>query len=74
MREALRLSDTLVDLEPHLRTAFGFIGITEIEFAAVRYDEFPDDRIERSLAAAEAEVRQIAHQLAEGLTANGCVT
>ena len=59
-------------LEPHLRTAFGFIGINEIEFAAVRYDEFPDDRIKRSLAAAEAKVRQIAQQLSEGITANGC--
>ena len=59
-------------LDPHLRTAFGFIGITEIEFVAASYDEFPDDRIKRSLAAAEAKVRKLARQLAEGLTANGC--
>lgn len=52
-------------LDPHVRTAFGFIGITEIKFAGVGYDEFPDDRIKHSLAAAEAKVRQIAHQLAE---------
>ena len=51
-------------LDPHLRTAFGSIGITEIDFAGVSYDEFLDDRIKRSLAAAEAKVRQIAHQLA----------
>jgi FMN-dependent NADH-azoreductase len=46
-------------LNPHVRTAFGFIGITEIEFAAVGYDEFPDDRVKRSLAAAESKIRQI---------------
>ena len=57
-------------LEPHLRTAFGFIGINEIEFAGVGYDEFPDDRIKRSLAAAEAKVRQIVHQLAKEPTAD----
>lgn len=51
-------------LDPHLRTAFGFIGITEIEFAGVGYDEFADDQIKRSLAAAETKVRQIAHRLA----------
>ncbi len=33
-------------LDPHIRTAFGFIGITDIDFIGVNYDEFPDDRIE----------------------------
>jgi hypothetical protein len=54
----------LSHLDPHIRTAFGFIGITEIEFVGVGYDEFPDDRIKGSLAAAEVKVRQLAHQLA----------
>lgn len=57
--------ENLNHLEPHIRTAFGFIGITEMEFAGVGYDEFPDDRIRRSLAAADAKVRQLAHQLAD---------
>jgi FMN-dependent NADH-azoreductase len=57
--------ENLNHLDPHIRTAFGFIGITEMEFATVGYDEFPDDRIKRSLAAAEAKVRQLAHQLAD---------
>ena len=57
-------------LDPHIRTAFGFIGISKIEFAGVGYDEFPDDRIKRSLAATEAKVRKLAHQLTEGLSAD----
>jgi len=50
-------------LHPHIRTAFGFIGIAEIDFVGVAYDEFPDNRIKRSLATAEAKVRQLAHDL-----------
>lgn len=45
-------------LDPHIRTAFGFIGVTEIDFIGVNYDEFPDDRVKCSLAAAEVEVRE----------------
>jgi FMN-dependent NADH-azoreductase len=51
-------------LDPHIRTAFGFIGITEIDFVGVGYDEFPDDRIRLSLAAAESAVRKLASRLA----------
>jgi FMN-dependent NADH-azoreductase len=45
-------------LDPHIRTAFGFIGITDIDFIGVNYDEFPDDRVERSLAGAETALRR----------------
>jgi FMN-dependent NADH-azoreductase len=45
-------------LDPHIRTAFGFIGITDIDFIGVNYDEFPDDRIERSLSGAETAIRR----------------
>jgi FMN-dependent NADH-azoreductase len=51
-------------LDPHIRTAFGFIGITEIDFIGVGYDEFPDDRVKRSLAAAETAVRKLVNRLA----------
>lgn len=43
-------------LEPHLRTALLFIGLSSIEFVRVGYDEFGDNRFKHSLAAAEAEV------------------
>ena len=52
-------------LDPHIRTIFGFIGITNIDFIAVSYDEFPDDRIKSSLTAAQAAVTRYAHNLAE---------
>jgi FMN-dependent NADH-azoreductase len=45
-------------LDPHIRTAFGLIGITDIDFIGVNYDEFPDDRIERSLPRAETAIRR----------------
>jgi FMN-dependent NADH-azoreductase len=51
-------------LDPHIRSAFGFIGITEIDFVGVGYHEFPDDRIKLSLAAAESAVRKLASRLA----------
>jgi FMN-dependent NADH-azoreductase len=49
-------------LDPHIRTVFGFIGITDINFVSVGYDEFPDDRVNRSLAAAESVVRRLARE------------
>ena len=51
-------------LDPHIRTVFGFIGVTNIKFVGVSYDEFPDDRIKSSLIAAQAAVTQYAHDLA----------
>ena len=52
-------------LDPHICTAFAFIGITDIAFIGVNYDEFPDDRFTRSLATAEAAIIQFAHEQAE---------
>src|SRR5688500_164496 len=40
-------------LEPHLETVFGFIGLKDITHVRVGYDEFQDDRLRRSIAAAE---------------------
>jgi FMN-dependent NADH-azoreductase len=45
-------------LDPHIRTAFGFIGITDIDFIGVDYDEFSDSRVERSLSGAETAIRR----------------
>lgn len=43
-------------VEPSIRTAFGYIGITDVTSIAVEYDEFADDRLAASIAAAEAAV------------------
>jgi FMN-dependent NADH-azoreductase len=50
----------LNSLEPHLRTVLGFIGQTDLTFVRVGYDEFQDDRLARSLAAAEAKIDELA--------------
>lgn len=50
-------------VEPHLRTAFGYIGITDLRSVAIEYDEFADDRLARSIAEAEAEVDALADTL-----------
>src|SRR5690606_19156219 len=43
-------------LDPHLRTALGFIGIHDVRGIAVEYEEFGDGRLEASVADAEARV------------------
>lgn len=43
-------------VEPSIRTAFAYIGITAVHSIAVEYDEFADDRLAASIAAAEAAV------------------
>ncbi|MGQ9365463.1 FMN-dependent NADH-azoreductase [Azospirillum sp. ST 5-10] len=50
-------------VEPHLRTVFGYIGITDLHAVAVEYDEFADDRLARSLAEAEAAVDSLVDRL-----------
>jgi FMN-dependent NADH-azoreductase len=50
-------------LEPHLTTVLGFIGLTDIHFVRAGYDEFQDDRAQRSLAAAEAEIDRLMVEL-----------
>lgn len=46
-------------VEPHLRTAFGYIGVTDVTSIAAEYDEFADGRVERSLREAEEAVDQL---------------
>jgi FMN-dependent NADH-azoreductase len=40
-------------LDPHLRTIFEFIGLTDLTFVRVGDEEFQDDRLKRSLRNAE---------------------
>ena len=51
-------------LEPHLRTAFGYIGITDFTSIAVEADEFADQRFARSLAAAETAIEELVQCMA----------
>jgi FMN-dependent NADH-azoreductase len=46
-------------VEPHLRTAFAYIGVTLTASIAVEYDEFADERAAQSLRDAEAGVDRL---------------
>jgi FMN-dependent NADH-azoreductase len=50
-------------LEPHLETILAFIGLTEITFVRAGYNEYQDDRAERSLVTAEASIDRVLVQL-----------
>lgn len=50
-------------VEASIRSAFAYIGVTEMHGAAVEYDEFSDMRLEASLQQAEAEVGALVLQL-----------
>jgi FMN-dependent NADH-azoreductase len=47
-------------VEPHLRTIFSFVGITDLRFVYSGNDEFGGDRLERSLEAAARRVVEVA--------------
>ena len=51
-------------VEPSIRTAFGYIGITDVASVAVEYDEFADERLAASIAAAERAADDLADRLA----------
>ncbi len=51
-------------LEPHLQTVFGFIGVSDIRVVRVAYDEFPDERIDRSVQAAERALEELLREWA----------
>ncbi|WP_129791045.1 FMN-dependent NADH-azoreductase [Sphingosinicella sp. CPCC 101087] len=58
-------------VEPSIRTAFGYIGITDVYSVAAEYDEFGEERLARSLLEAETAVDRLASRLSErvdGLT------
>lgn len=50
-------------VEPAIRTAFGYIGITQTHHVAIEYDEFADERLQRSIASAESDVDALVDQL-----------
>jgi FMN-dependent NADH-azoreductase len=51
-------------VEPSIRTAFGYMGITDVRSIAIEYDEFPrDPRHTESIARAEAAVDALVDSL-----------
>ena len=50
-------------VEASVRTAFGYIGITDITAIAAEYDEFGGERLHASIAAAEAATDALADRL-----------
>ena len=51
-------------VEGGVATAFGYIGITDVASVAIEYDEFADDRLRASIAAAEAQVDALVEHMA----------
>lgn len=51
-------------VEASIRTAFAYIGITDVHAVAIEYDEFADTRLQASIEAAEAAVDALASRLA----------
>lgn len=54
-------------VEPHLGTAFGYIGITDVTSIAVEFDEFADDRVKDSLLRAEQRVDRLVATMTDAL-------
>jgi FMN-dependent NADH-azoreductase len=50
-------------VEASVRTAFSYIGITEMWSVAIEYDEFADQRLIESIARAERDVDQLVREL-----------
>jgi FMN-dependent NADH-azoreductase len=61
-----RLAD-VNQVEPHLKSVFAFLGVTEVHSIAVEHDEFADDRLTRSLAEAEGMVERLVREMTNGL-------
>lgn len=50
-------------VESSIRTAFSYIGITQMSSVAVEFDEFADQRLAQSIASAEHEVDRLVKEL-----------
>ncbi|MFP2912109.1 FMN-dependent NADH-azoreductase [Pyxidicoccus sp. 3LFB2] len=50
-------------VEPSIRTAYGYMGITDMESVAIEYDEFADERLKTSIALAERQVDALVDRL-----------
>ena len=55
--------ESMNHVEPSIRTAFGYIGITDVESEAIEYDEFADERLKASIALAERRVDALVDRL-----------
>lgn len=56
-------------VEPSIRTAFGYIGITDVTSVAIEYDEFGGERLHHSILRAEADTDALVdHMLQERTT------
>ena len=49
-------------VEASVRTAFAYIGITDVQSVAAEYDEFGGERLQQSLAEAESAVARVADE------------
>jgi FMN-dependent NADH-azoreductase len=50
-------------VEAGVRDVFGYLGVTDFRSAAIEYDEFADDRLKSSIAAAEQAVDELVDRL-----------
>jgi FMN-dependent NADH-azoreductase len=50
-------------VESGVRDVFGYLGVTEFDSIAIEYDEFADERLKSSIAAAEAAVDDLVDRL-----------
>jgi len=46
-----------------VRDVFGYLGVTDFHSGAIEYDEFADERLKASLAAAEQAVDDLVDRL-----------
>ncbi|TBU89755.1 FMN-dependent NADH-azoreductase [Phytopseudomonas dryadis] len=53
-------------VEASVRSAFAYIGVSEVHGVAIEYDEFADGRLEDSIRRAEAAVQALASRLGAG--------
>lgn len=54
-------------VEPAVKTPFAYIGLTDVRSIAIEYDEFADDRLQASIAAAERQVDELVGKMCTGL-------
>jgi FMN-dependent NADH-azoreductase len=61
-------------VESSIRTAFAYIGVTDVHEAAIEYDEFADDRLAHSITQAETAVDALVSMLmgVNGTKVGGC--
>lgn len=59
-------------LVPHIKTLSKYLGVTDIYVIASEYQEFADDRHEKSLQMAEYKANELATLLAKKLRSQTC--